>query len=118
MFRSIPHQAWQHSHLVLVALPQLVAILQVYCVLRAKKGKTPADRLKELFNSPIFRLLQPSLPNLKDKVQLINADLAEPNCGLAPADQELLVRSVLQLEHLTNASEDGQSPAGCSICHA
>ena len=76
-------------------------------MVRAKKGKTPADRLKELFNSPIFRLLQPSLPNLKDKVQLINADLAEPNCGLAPADQELLVRSVLQLQHQTSASEEG-----------
>ena len=106
--------ALQHSHLVLNALPQLMTYLQVYCVVRAKKGRTPADRLKELFNSPIFRLLQPSLPNLKDKVQLINADLAEPNCGLAPADQELLVRSALQLKHMTNA-EDLLSPAAYAM---
>ena len=67
---------------------------QVYCVVRAKKGKTSKERLRELFSSPIFCLLQHDMASVQDKVQLIDADLAEPNCGLTQADQELLVRCV------------------------
>ena len=61
---------------------------------RAKKGKTSADRLEELFKSPIFCLLQSRLDNLKTKVHLIDADLADPNLGLSAADQDTLVRQV------------------------
>ena len=73
-------------------ISQRVLCEQVYCVVRKKKDKTPEDRLKELFRGPTFRLLQPSLDNLKGKVQLINADLAETNCGLTAADKSVLVR--------------------------
>ena len=40
---------------------------QIYCVVRAKKGMTAANRLKDIFKGPTFRLLQPSLPQLRDK---------------------------------------------------
>ena len=63
-------------------------------MVRPKKGVAAADRLQQLFNSPIFRLLKPDLPRLSTKVQLVSADLAEVSCGLAIADQELLVRLV------------------------
>ena len=86
---------------------------QVYCVVRSKKGKIPEDRLQELFKSPIFRLLQPNLPNLRHKVQLVNADLAEPNCGLAPADQELLVRCAAAADISQQYKTCDAAPCAC-----
>ena len=86
-------------------------------MVRSKKGKTPEDRLQELFKSPIFRLLQPNLPNLRHKVQLVNADLAEPNCGLAPADQELLVRCAAAADISQQCNPVMQHPAP-ALTHA
>ena len=73
-------------------------MVQVYCVVRAKKGQSAGDRLQQLFKGPVFRLLQPSLPALREKVELITADLAEPSCGLSAPDQLTLTRQALHVE--------------------
>ena len=53
---------------------------QVFCIVRAKAGQTALARLQTLWQSPVFRNIDASL---RDKVELLEADLASPKCGLS-----------------------------------
>jgi alcohol-forming fatty acyl-CoA reductase len=71
----------------------------VYVLVRAKKGKSPRERLDELFGCELFdKLRQLSLNNF-DKIIAINGDVMEPNLGISLEDEETLIKNVNIIIH-------------------
>ncbi|XP_012267649.2 fatty acyl-CoA reductase wat-like [Athalia rosae] len=65
-------------------------INQLFLLLRAKKGKTPHERFKELFDDVIFDRLKRERPNFGRKVSLIEGDMMQVGLGLSVEHREQL----------------------------
>ncbi|OXU31410.1 hypothetical protein TSAR_005861 [Trichomalopsis sarcophagae] len=72
---------------------------KVYMLLRAKKGKTPAQRLKEQFNDPLYDRLRQEQPNFASQVVIIEGDTGEEDLGLSFADRDFLVKNTHVVFH-------------------
>ncbi|XP_046742047.1 fatty acyl-CoA reductase wat-like [Diprion similis] len=62
----------------------------LFLLLRAKKGKSPQDRFKELFDDVVFDRMKREKPGFARKVRLIEGDVGQVGLGLAPEQRELL----------------------------
>ncbi|XP_063924651.1 fatty acyl-CoA reductase wat-like [Zophobas morio] len=74
-------------------------IKKIYVLLRPKKGKTPEQRFKELFNHPCFDVLKSKHTNHLEKVFLVNGDCNEPLLGLAEQDVAILLKETTCVIH-------------------
>ncbi|XP_070508977.1 putative fatty acyl-CoA reductase CG5065 [Chironomus tepperi] len=65
-------------------------IKAIYLLIRPKKGKTAADRLKSTCDSVIFDLLKRKNPNFMDKLIAVAGDVAELDLGMSDDDKQRL----------------------------
>ncbi|KAF9423128.1 hypothetical protein HW555_001432 [Spodoptera exigua] len=72
----------------------------VYILIREKKGKTPQQRVEDLFNKPIFSRLKQKDSQCMKKVTAIIGDLSEPGLGISKDDEELLLQKVSVVFHV------------------
>ncbi|KAK9745171.1 Male sterility protein [Popillia japonica] len=72
---------------------------RIYILLREKKGKTPEDRFKEIFDIPAFEKLKSDQPNFLSKISILGGDLVLPNLGLSESHQEILKEEVNCIFH-------------------
>jgi fatty acyl-CoA reductase len=66
----------------------------IYILVRHKKGKTPLQRLDEIFDNQLFDTLKDLHPNYHEKVIPIEGDMLEPNLGISDKDRKLLIENV------------------------
>lgn len=74
-------------------------VKRIYVLIRVKKGREPQDRLKDVFDIPVFGPLREEQPDFIDRVTLVPGDCALPQLGLSPGDRATLVQSVDVILH-------------------
>ncbi|KAL1453646.1 hypothetical protein WDU94_009972 [Cyamophila willieti] len=72
---------------------------RIILLVRPKKGKKSCERLEELFNDALFSRLKTEVPHFRDKVSVVDGDVAVPNLGLSVSDRTLLTDTVTVLFH-------------------
>lgn len=73
---------------------------KVYILIRTKRGKTPAERIAEITNLPLFKKLKKEQPNaIKDKLRPVIGDVTELGLGLSEEDRKLLTENVSIIFH-------------------
>ncbi|CAF1161824.1 unnamed protein product [Adineta ricciae] len=63
----------------------------IYLLVRPKRGHAVNDRLKDLFTSPLFNTVREMYPNFEEKISAVQGDILDPNFGLSPADETILI---------------------------
>ncbi|RNA02455.1 fatty acyl-CoA reductase -like protein, partial [Brachionus plicatilis] len=72
----------------------------IYVLVRAKRGKTPSERLHELFDAPcLFDKVNELHPDYKSKIIAIEGDLTADNLGLSEKDRKILQENVNIIFH-------------------
>ncbi|KAK0176486.1 hypothetical protein PV328_000617 [Microctonus aethiopoides] len=65
-------------------------IQKLYIILRGKKGKSPDERYKELFDDLVYDRLKREQPNFQSKVFMIEGELDNNGLNLSAKDRELI----------------------------
>lgn len=73
---------------------------QIYLIIRIKKGKDAATRLKELFEDPIFEQLKKECPDFRSKITCIPGDCSSPGLNLHENDFRLLTNEITHVFHV------------------
>jgi hypothetical protein len=72
----------------------------VYVLVRGKKGQSAGERLdRELLSLPVFDELFTSHPHLKERIKVVEGDIAKPYLGLSSADRHTLEQNVTLILH-------------------
>lgn len=66
-------------------------IEKMYIFMRTKKEKSPEQRFKEHFNSPVYDKLKKEQPNFITKVIMIEADVCKLDLGLSPENRKRIL---------------------------
>ncbi|KAL1463130.1 hypothetical protein WDU94_014913 [Cyamophila willieti] len=76
-------------------------VKKIYLLMRTKKGKTPKERIEELFQSPVFEALK-SLRGkaILKKVQVIAGDITQLHLGISEEDKNELIENVDIVYHV------------------
>ncbi|KAI5640417.1 male sterility protein domain-containing protein [Phthorimaea operculella] len=72
-------------------------IQQILLLVRTKKGKTPRQRIEELFHDALFekvRTMRGGVEPLLQKMTLIAGDCSLPDLGISQEDRKLIIESV------------------------
>lgn len=69
-------------------------IKSVQILLRAKRGMTSEQRLKELLENPVFDRIREKDSTRFQKVQIVEGDVSLPQLGLSENDRKFLVENV------------------------
>ncbi|XP_077270693.1 fatty acyl-CoA reductase wat-like isoform X1 [Temnothorax americanus] len=64
---------------------------KLYVFMRAKKEKSPEQRIKEHFDNPVYDRLKKEQPNFSTKIIMIEADLSKLDLGLSQENRERLL---------------------------
>jgi alcohol-forming fatty acyl-CoA reductase len=80
-------------------LRSCTSIKAIYVLIRGKKGKEPRERLNDLFDCELFDKLNKIDKDYAKKVIPIVGDILEPNLGISPHDETLLVNNVNIIIH-------------------
>jgi alcohol-forming fatty acyl-CoA reductase len=71
-------------------LRSCTGIEKVYILVRAKKGRSPADRIKAMTQVMLFDQLRKENPDAIEKIHAIEGDAMQLNLGISDADREKL----------------------------
>lgn len=74
-------------------------IKMVYVVVRTKKGKTPEERLDEMFNVAAFEELHMYNFDYRKQVKMMQCDMMEEHCGISASDRQILIDEVTLVIH-------------------
>ncbi|EFA05233.2 putative fatty acyl-CoA reductase CG5065 [Tribolium castaneum] len=75
-------------------------IKKIYLFIRTKKDKEPNERIREMFNGPLFDLLKKQQGDeILKKVEAISADMEAPDLALAASDRKKLAEEVEMIYH-------------------
>lgn len=86
--------------LIPVFINSYFQIGNIYVLMRAKRGKTVEERLKQLIKNEVFEILLKQQPKeIFDKVIPIEGDVGEENLGISPENRALLVHNVNVVLH-------------------
>lgn len=55
----------------------------IYLLTRAKKGKSPQERLKNMFSGVVFHKIKKINPNYLDKIRIVEGDLGALDLGIS-----------------------------------
>lgn len=66
-------------------------IEKLYIFMRAKNEKSPEQRLREHFDSPIYDKLKKEHPNFNSKIIMVEADVGQLDLGLSQENRERLL---------------------------
>lgn len=69
-------------------------IKNIYLLIREKKGKNLQQRLEEIFNDPLFSVVDKECPKFRHKVTGIAGDIAAPGLALSKEDRDKIVQEV------------------------
>ncbi|XP_013175711.1 PREDICTED: fatty acyl-CoA reductase 1-like [Papilio xuthus] len=72
---------------------------KVYLLLRAKKGKTAQQRVKEILQDPVFDSLHNRKSKFADNVLAVSGDVSEVKLGLSASDWDLITGQVNIIFH-------------------
>ncbi|CAH1170050.1 unnamed protein product [Phaedon cochleariae] len=72
----------------------------IYLLLRTKRGKTPQQRIEDMFKLPMFERLRQSQPDAMKKIVPVSGDVNTDCLGLKSSDLELLVEEVSVVFHM------------------
>jgi len=67
---------------------------KIYVLVRAKKGKSPMERLDEITNCQLFETVSKMHPDFKSKLVGIQGDLSDENLGISDQDMNLIIQNV------------------------
>ncbi|CAF3106445.1 unnamed protein product [Rotaria sp. Silwood2] len=65
----------------------------IYLLVRPKRGRNVNDRLKELFESPLFTTARTVNPDFEKKITALQGDILDPNLGLNSTDEYTLIEN-------------------------
>ncbi|EFA07221.2 fatty acyl-CoA reductase wat [Tribolium castaneum] len=65
-------------------------VSKIYMLMRQKKGKTPQQRVSEVFDFPCFDYIKANNAAIIKKVHVIHGDCQKPDLGLDPEDVRVL----------------------------
>lgn len=74
-------------------------INKIYILTRAKKGKDPKDRFKELFDGVLFERMKRECPDYMSKVSPIIGDCMKSNLGISENDKNIIIDEVEIIFH-------------------
>lgn len=76
-------------------------VKKIYLLMRSKKGKSPKERIEELFESPVFDALK-SLrgKNILQKCQVVSGDITQLRLGIGEKDKKELIENVDIVYHV------------------
>ncbi|KAG5888824.1 hypothetical protein JTB14_016024 [Gonioctena quinquepunctata] len=80
-------------------LLRVTEVKKIYVLIRSKKGKSPSERLNEIFNNVLFKLLLETKPDARKKCQHIDGDVSLTGLGIAKDDREMLKTEVDFIVH-------------------
>ncbi|XP_055606767.1 putative fatty acyl-CoA reductase CG5065 [Uranotaenia lowii] len=74
---------------------------QIYLLVRTKKGKTPKQRLEDIFANPLFDTVkkEKGIDALLAKCVVIGGDVMEPDLAISNADRQLVIENVSIIYH-------------------
>ncbi|XP_056632915.1 putative fatty acyl-CoA reductase CG5065 [Diorhabda sublineata] len=75
-------------------------IKNIYILIRSKRGKTPKQRIDDMWKLPMFERLRKAQPDAIKKIIPLTGDLYSENLGLSSTDIELLVKEVNIVFHM------------------
>ena len=75
-------------------------LCKIYVLARSKRGESPQNRIEQMLKGPLFRSLAENQPNVVEKLIPISGDIAEPNLGISPPDEEIIANNVSVIIHL------------------
>ena len=77
--------------------------LQVYVIVRNRKGMSGQERMERLMQRPLFHMLRRLQPDLEAmlaaKLVVLSGDLELPQCGLTGGDFDLVCSDVNYIIH-------------------
>ncbi|VVC29130.1 Male sterility, NAD-binding,NAD(P)-binding domain,Fatty acyl-CoA reductase, C-terminal [Cinara cedri] len=85
--------------MILEKLMRTCSIKRIYILIREKKGKTPEERFKDLFNNSVFELMKKQTPNYLEKISAVIGDCGLPEMGIGEQYQEILKNEVNVIIH-------------------
>ncbi|KAK9875945.1 hypothetical protein WA026_011047 [Henosepilachna vigintioctopunctata] len=71
----------------------------IYLIVRYKKGKSPEERLIEIFSDKIFSELEKTQPKFRNRIIPITGDISLPQLGINDAERQILVHKVNVIFH-------------------
>ncbi|XP_065214317.1 fatty acyl-CoA reductase wat-like isoform X2 [Planococcus citri] len=75
----------------------------IYLLVRKKSSKSSAERMRELFENPIFIHMKSKLPDCMNRIKFVEGDCSLENLGLSAKDEETLCKSVNFVFHCAAA---------------
>ncbi|KAI5752704.1 hypothetical protein M8J77_019610 [Diaphorina citri] len=76
-------------------------VKKIYLLMRTKKGKTPNQRVEELFESPVFDALKTLRgKSILQKIQVISGDITQLKLGISEIDKKELIDNVDIVYHV------------------
>lgn len=88
------------NYLIEKLLRSCADIKKIYLLIRAKKEKSPEERLKDFLNNSVHRRLKQENPRLLEKLVVISGDLELPQLGLREQDLATIVEEVNCVFHV------------------
>eukprot|EP00884_Botryococcus_braunii_P002435 jgi/Botrbrau1/12192/Bobra.0186s0098.1 len=76
---------------------------KVYVAIRPKRNQDPSERLKKLFQDPMFSNLEKDNSGVFDKVEVLPVSLEERDCGIDQRRLRLLNESITHVIHCASA---------------
>ncbi|XP_072376256.1 putative fatty acyl-CoA reductase CG5065 [Diabrotica undecimpunctata] len=73
---------------------KLCDVKKIYLLIRDKKGKTPNERIKDIFSNPIYRTVLERKPDVQKKCIPIPGDVSLVNLGISEENRKLLMDEV------------------------
>ncbi|KAL1489440.1 hypothetical protein ABEB36_014334 [Hypothenemus hampei] len=74
-------------------------VLQIYLLIRPKRGQEAQERLQQLLCSPLFDPIRKERPSDISKVLAIEGDITQPELAISHSDRALLTRTVNVVFH-------------------
>lgn len=74
-------------------------VKKIYILIRSKKGKSPVERISDLFTNVLYSSLLSQQPDAPKKCIVITGDVSEVNLGISSNDRELLRHEVEFIFH-------------------
>nr|CAD7263785.1 unnamed protein product [Timema shepardi] len=75
-------------------------IAKIYMLMRAKRGKSPLDRLQTITNMELFDRLKQEQPHALEKLVVVTGDAIKPGLGLWADDRRILEERVSIIFHV------------------
>lgn len=75
-------------------------VKKIYLLLRPKRGRTPQQRIDDMWKLPVFDRLREKDPNAIKKIIPVIGDLFADNLGLQPSDIKDLIENVSVVFHM------------------